>query len=144
MFSNSDGTCNDLARAAVRLGFHDAGAWSTSSGPGGADGSLVLSPDEITRSENNGLQDIRSQALSIMSKYSSFKIGAADLVQFMHNVATITCPLGPRVLTFVGRPDSSTANPTGLLPDVNSPADVLIQLFEDKTFSSVEIGRAHV
>ena len=139
MFSNSDGTCNDLARAAVRLGFHDAGAWSTSSGPGGADGSLVLSPDEITRSENNGLQDIRSQALSIMSKYSSFKIGAADLVQFMHNVATITCPLGPRVLTFVGRPDSSTANPTGLLPDVNSPADVLIQLFEDKTFSSVDL-----
>jgi hypothetical protein len=80
MFSNSDGTCNDLARAAVRMGFHDAGAWSTTSGDGGADGSLVLSPDEINRSENNGLQEIRSEALAILSQYSSFSVGAADLV----------------------------------------------------------------
>lgn len=80
MFSNSDGTCNDLARAAVRMGFHDAGAWSVTSGNGGADGSIVLSPDEINRSENNGLQQIRSDALAILSQYSSFNVGAADLV----------------------------------------------------------------
>lgn len=57
----------------------------------------------------------------------------------MHNVATITCPLGPRILTFVGRPDQSTSDPEGLLPNVDSPADVLIQLFEDKTFSSTDL-----
>jgi hypothetical protein len=85
LFSNSDGTCNDLARAAVRLGFHDAGAWSTTSGGGGADGSIVLSSDEINRSENNGLQAIRSQALAILSQYSSFNVGAADLVRVERN-----------------------------------------------------------
>ena len=57
----------------------------------------------------------------------------------MHNVATITCPLGPPVLTFIGRPDQSTADPPGLLPNVSSPAEVLIQLFADKTFSSTDL-----
>jgi catalase (peroxidase I) len=121
------------------MGFHDAGAWSTTSGPGGADGSLVLSPDEINRSENNGLQEIRSKALALLAQYSTFSVGAADLVQFMHNVATIVCPLGPRVLTFVGRPDQSTSDPPGLLPDTHASADSLIQLFQDKTISANDL-----
>jgi hypothetical protein len=57
----------------------------------------------------------------------------------MHNVATITCPLGPRVLTFVGRPDQSTSDPPGLLPNVDASAESLIQLFQDKTFSSTDL-----
>lgn len=135
MFTNSDGTCNDAARAAVRLGFHDAGAWSKTSGSGGADGSLILSIDEINRSENNGMQDIRLKAIALLAKYAAWGVGAADLAQYMHNVATVVCPLGPRVLTFVGRKNSILSDPKGLLPDTNSPADQLIDLFAAKTIN---------
>jgi manganese peroxidase len=135
MFTNSDGTCNDLARAAVRMGFHDAGSWSKSSGSGGADGSLVLSIDEINRPENNGMQAVRLKAIALLAKYAAWGVGAADLVQYMHNAATVICPLGPRVLTYVGRKNSIFSNPKGLLPDTNSPADDLIDLFADKTIN---------
>jgi hypothetical protein len=134
-FTNTDGTCNGLARAAVRMGFHDAAAWSTTSGPGGADGSLVLSIDEINRSENNGMQTIRFKALTLLAQYAAWGVGAADLVQYMHNVATVVCPLGPRVFTFVGRQNRFTSNPKGLIPDTHSPAQDLIDLFERKTIN---------
>ncbi|KAK3045304.1 hypothetical protein LTS18_014073 [Coniosporium uncinatum] len=49
------------------------------------------------------------------------------------NVATVVCPLGPRVRSFVGRKDSTTPAVDGLLPDVHADADSLIQLFKDKT-----------
>ncbi|KAF7593566.1 hypothetical protein BBP40_011186 [Aspergillus hancockii] len=55
-----------LARASVRPGSHDAGAWSTSSTFGGADGSVRISADE--------------------TRYGA---GAAGLAQFMHNVTTV-------------------------------------------------------
>lgn len=48
-------------------------------------------------------------------------------------VATVVCPLGPRIRSFVGRQDSDQLPPEGLLPDVNATVDSLIQLFEDKT-----------
>jgi hypothetical protein len=48
-------------------------------------------------------------------------------------VATVVCPLGPRIRTFVGRQDSTQLPPDGLLPDVNATVESLIQLFEDKT-----------
>jgi hypothetical protein len=48
-------------------------------------------------------------------------------------VATVVCPLGPRVRSFVGRKDNAMLPPDGLLPDVNDPADKLINLFLDKT-----------
>jgi hypothetical protein len=48
-------------------------------------------------------------------------------------VATVACPLGPRIRSFVGRPESNKLPQDGLLPDVNAPADQLIQLFIDKT-----------
>jgi hypothetical protein len=49
------------------------------------------------------------------------------------NVATVVCPEGPRVRSFIGRVDSDAMPPDGLLPDVNAEADALIKLFEDKT-----------
>lgn len=125
----------------MRLGFHDAGAWSTTSDYGGADGSLLLSSDEINRAENNGLQEIRSEGLRILDRYSSNGISAADLVQFMHNVATVTCPLGPRLLTLVGREDNQEANPRGLIPSNNvTDATYLIELFENKTISPRDLA----
>jgi hypothetical protein len=56
-FKGHLGQCNKFARYSVRAGFHDAGTWEKNLTYGGADGSLVLA-NEITRPENNGLQEI--------------------------------------------------------------------------------------
>lgn len=131
-FKGSSGRCNAFARGAVRLGFHDAGAWSKTTGYGGADGSIILA-GEGTRPENNGLQEISAVTLEWYNEYKKYGVGMADLIQFGANVATVVCPLGPRVRTYIGRKDSSTPNADGLLPDVFASADSLIKLFEDKT-----------
>lgn len=81
LFCGTDGQCTDLARAAIRVALHDAGTSSLRSPKGcfillisvvkgayssilpsyapacgGADGSLLLSPNEIQRTENIPLQ----------------------------------------------------------------------------------------
>lgn len=137
-FVQSDGQCSPLARQAIRLGFHDAAAWSLTSGFGGADGSM-LTTDEITRIENNGMQAIVAYGQVALLKWKPFSVGAADLVQMMATVATVSCPLGPRVLSFVGRKDGFSS-PTGLLPSALSDADTLIDLFADKTISADDLA----
>lgn len=92
---------------------------------------------EETRDENNGLQGIRQVLKGVQAKY---KVGYADLVQYAHNHATISCPKGPRIRTFVGRKDATQAAPTGLLPDVHDSADNLIALFEAKGFSAHDLA----
>lgn len=137
IFLEANGECNDFARAAVRFGFHDAGSWDKSSPNGGADGSLLMDYGEETRPENNGLQGIRGELKRIKGQ---FGVGYADLVQYAHNHATISCPKGPRVRTFIGRKDATKAAPTGLLPDVHDSADNLIALFERKGFSAHDLA----
>lgn len=121
------------------MGFHDAGAWDKTSTSGGADGSLLLSSDEITRSENNGMQTVRIALLKVLAKYAVHGIGGADLVQFAHNVAVVVCPLGPRQITFVGRDDKLTSDNIGLLPDTKASAASLIELFAEKTFTVIDL-----
>ncbi|KAM4055723.1 peroxidase domain-containing protein [Hirsutella rhossiliensis] len=131
------GRCNDVARGAVRLGFHDAGTWSKTTAPGGgADGSTVLAGECETRSENNGLQAICSQMRQWFNQYKAFNITMADLIQMGANVGTVACPLGPRVRSFVGRKDSSTPSPQGNIPSPFDGADKLISLFADKTINA--------
>lgn len=103
-FVGSDGLCNDLARAAIRLGFHDAGTWSQSlaaSGQdfGGADGSFVLFGED-SRPENSGLGEVTQFTIDT---WDMFPVGMADLIQYMAVHAVVTCPLGPRVRAYVGR-----------------------------------------
>jgi hypothetical protein len=133
-FNGTSGRCTKFARQAVRLGFHDAGVWSNTSSYGGADGSILLT-DEINRSDNNGLASIASQMMTWYNKYNKYGVSMADLIQFGANVATVVCPLGPRIRSFVGRKDNAKAGPTGLLPDVNDSADKLIKMFEAKTIT---------
>lgn len=137
-FNGTSGRCTKFARAAVRLGFHDAGAWSKTSTFGGADGSILLT-SEIDRPENNGLEIIAAQTLQWYNKYKQYGVGMADLIQFGANVATVVCPLGPRLRTFIGRKDNAKAGPTGLLPGVNDSADKLIKLFQDKTIDPLDL-----
>jgi L-ascorbate peroxidase len=92
---------------------------------------------EESRSENNGLQNIRTLLRTVQAKYN---VGYADLVQYAHNHATVTCPRGPRIVTFVGRQDATQAASTGLLPDTNSPAADLIQLFANKGFTAADLA----
>lgn len=87
-FKGVSGRCNRFARAAVRLGFHDAGAWSKTTGFGGADGSLILA-GEITRPENNGLQEIVGVTQAWYNTYKKYGVGMADLIQMGANVATV-------------------------------------------------------
>jgi L-ascorbate peroxidase len=54
--------------------------------------------------------------------------------------AIATCPSGPQVKTFVGRKDSSTPAPNGLLPDVHASGDSLFALFQDKGFDAVDLA----
>jgi hypothetical protein len=135
-FLGRAGRCNNFARASIRLGFHDAAGWSKSTGGGGADGSLILSGVELGRAENNGLQDISAYVTKLYGQYKSYGVTYADLIQMAATVATVTCPLGPRIRSFVGRKDNATPAPGGLLPDVNADADSLIRLFADKTISA--------
>ncbi|OMP82656.1 Manganese peroxidase 1 [Diplodia seriata] len=138
LFTGPTGRCNKWARAAIRLGFHDAGTWSKTTW-GGADGSIVLSGTEINRAENNGLQDIIGKMITVQKHWG---VGMADLIQFAAVHAVVTCPLGPRIRFFAGRQDNSTkaGGPDGLLPGVNDSADKLIQLFQDKTISPHELA----
>lgn len=131
-FNGTSGRCSKLARGAVRLGFHDAGVWTNTSSTGGADGSILLT-NEIDRTENKGLEAIAAQTKTWYNKYKQYGVTMADLIQFGANVATVVCPLGPRIRTFVGRKDNANAGVTGLLPDVNDSADKLIKLFQAKT-----------
>ncbi|PHH51286.1 Peroxidase [Ceratocystis fimbriata CBS 114723] len=140
LFTSPSGRCTKWARFAIRLGFHDAGSWDKSSPNGGADGSIVLAPEERARGENGGLVAMIEQTQAWYTKYHDDmgydSVTMADLIQLGANVATVTCPLGPRVRTFVGRKDSSLPAPTGLLPSPFASAESLIQLFADKTIGS--------
>ena len=133
--------CGDLARQAIRAGFHDAATWSSSREAKGrnccgADGSLLLSGSEINNTENLGLELIPGL---LMPLYKDFKVGMADLIQYAANHATVSCTQGPRVRTYVGRKDSKKSAPTGLLPEPDQSADYIISLFADKTIISDDL-----
>lgn len=143
--------CSPRARAAIRLGFHDAAAWDTGSASGGADGSVVLSgpAGELSRRENAGLTDIATFEKSLYDKYQAHIVnnssGAggssrmADIVQLAANVATVVCPGGPRIRTFAGRRDSAVANPAGKIPSPLQSAQALVDLFAAKSFSAADL-----
>ncbi|KAF1977244.1 ligninase LG6 precursor [Bimuria novae-zelandiae CBS 107.79] len=136
-FKQPNGECNDNARAAIRFGFHDAGAWDKDTTTGGADGSLMMDFGEIDRPENNGLQSVR---LLLRDVQAQFKVGYADLAQYAHNHATSTCPKGPRIKTYIGRKDATGPAPEGKLPDVHDTPDNLIALFERKGFTPHDLA----
>lgn len=130
------GRCNNFARAAIRLGFHDAGTWSLSTGDaGGADGSVVLAGECEDRRENSGMGEICALVRTWHDKYKQYGVGMADLIQMAANVGTVSCPLGPRVRSYVGRKDRSGPAPEDNLPSPFGTADELIAMFEDKTIS---------
>ena len=127
------GGCSDNARAAVRLGFHDAGEWDKTKTFGGADGSMVLFK-EYNRAENLGLAAISQQMQTIYNKYhAAYNISMADLIQYANIHATRTCPKAPLLRAWVGRKDATQTATENLLPNVNAGAQSLVDLFAAKT-----------
>jgi hypothetical protein len=97
---------------------------------------LILA-GELSRSDNKGLQGISDYLKALAAQYS---VGVADMIVFAGAHATVTCPGGPRIKTYIGRKDSTTPAPTGLLPDVNSPAADLSNMFKAKGFDDVDLA----
>ncbi|KAK5656809.1 hypothetical protein OQA88_4357 [Cercophora sp. LCS_1] len=133
MFQN--GVCTNIARGAIRLGFHDAAAWTktTPVGQGGADGSILLSGSEMTRVENLALATVGAQFTTWFNTYKSYGVAMADLIQFGAKVGAGSCPGGPRIRAFVGRVDNPNPNAAGLLPSPFANASDILTAFAAKT-----------
>ncbi|EJT79714.1 hypothetical protein GGTG_04798 [Gaeumannomyces tritici R3-111a-1] len=133
--------CNGLARAAIRAIFHDCGSWDQSQGlVGGCDGSLItgVTPDvELDRPENRGLQTVAAYLKDAAARHGT---SVADMIVFAGNAATVLCPGGPRVKTFIGRKDSTNSAKPGGLPDVFDTAANLVDLFAKKGYSQAELA----
>ncbi|KAI9147519.1 Versatile peroxidase [Paramyrothecium foliicola] len=141
-FAQTDIRCNDFARAAVRLGFHDAGTWNRARGNngGGADGSIVLAGEcESRPADNGGLEPLCAQMRIWYDTYKAYGISMADLIQVAAYVATVTCPQGPRMRLFVGRLDNSAPSPENIMPFTHQSPEELSALFEDKTISGIDL-----
>ncbi|KAI1407032.1 class II peroxidase [Hypoxylon sp. FL1857] len=128
-FLDTDGNCNDDARAAIRLAFHDCF-------PGSCDGSVILADECTDRGENTQLVDICS---TLGDKATQFSVGTADLIQFAAAFGIASCPGLPAISVKVGRVDSSTANPTGQMPSPNDNATSIVAAFAAKGFSVTEL-----
>lgn len=89
----------------------------------------------MLRPENRGLEQVVAQMKRWYAEWEAYGVGLADMIQFAAQLAVVVCPLGPRSRTFVGRLDSSTAAPDGLLPPADGEAAFLIDLFRNKTIA---------
>lgn len=65
---------------------------------GGADGSLLLSDEEIARDDHNPMQGFRAYLLAKWELYKGEEVSAADFVQAAGNIGVRSC-LGPVVKT---------------------------------------------
>lgn len=96
----------------------------------------MLNNEEIGGDHHNaGLEDIVSTAKEFYERYKAYGVGAADLIQFMATNGIVSCPLAPRIKTYVGRVDNPKAAPHGLIPDHTANASDLIKLFANKSLS---------
>ncbi|KAJ7096956.1 heme peroxidase, partial [Mycena epipterygia] len=135
------GRCTDNARAAIRLAFHDAGTFSLAlqaagQPNGGADGSLLVDPNEVLRSENNGLQKIVGL---LQPMPAQFNVQPGDILHLAGVLGVLACPGGPQIRFFVGREPPFNIAPMNLLPSPESPVADLLALFADKGFNSQEL-----
>ncbi|KAJ6525909.1 heme peroxidase [Mycena vulgaris] len=131
------GRCGDAARASVRLAFHDAATFSKALKEAGlptgaADGSMLSDPTEVLRSENNGLQSIVGLLKPLPAQ---FGVSPGDVLHLAGVLGVLTCPGGPRLKAYIGRPLPKNAAPNGLIPSPDDPVPKLINRFADMGFT---------
>jgi len=138
----NDGKCNDQAREALRLTFHDAVGRSRileasgSFGGGGADGSIIQFADtELANPANDGLEDI---VLALRDVTDNHNVSYGDIIQFTGAVGLSNCPGSPRLTFHAGRPDAVAPSPPGLVPSPTDSADVLLARMSDAGFTIEE------
>ncbi|KAJ6548562.1 heme peroxidase [Mycena capillaripes] len=142
-----EGRCNDLARAAIRLAFHDAGTFSLQLQAnhldnGAADGSMLVFDSEVQRPDNNGLQSIVGALKPLPAQFNVTPgdvLHASDLPHLAGNLAVVACPGGPVVNTYVGRTPPKNEAPMDLLPSPFDPVPKLVARFADMGFSVREL-----
>ncbi|KZT73746.1 class II peroxidase [Daedalea quercina L-15889] len=137
-----EGKCNDQAREAIRLTFHDAVGRShalKSSGAfegGGADGSIIWFANvELADPANDGLEDI---VLALKDVADNHNVSYGDIIQFAGAVGLSNCPGSPRLAFYAGRPDPVAPSPSGLIPSPTDSADVLLARMSDAGFTAEE------
>ncbi|KAF7357098.1 Peroxidase [Mycena sanguinolenta] len=135
------GRCNLNAKAAIRISFHDAGPFSLASQAAGlpnsgADGSIIVYPEELTRDLNNGLQTIAGLLAPLPDQ---FNVSPGDVVHLAGTLGLLACPGGPSTTVFVGRPPPRNIAPDGFLPNSAHSIEFLTARFADMGFSEREM-----
>lgn len=122
LFSSPSGRCTNAARGAIRLGFHDASAYSKRhGGRGGADGSIVLAREERERPLNKGLQEIIKRVEGWHERWGGYGISMADLIQMAATVGTVVCPLYDPS-PFPHPPNQTPTDPTFPVAPASAPS----------------------
>ncbi|KAI0725629.1 heme peroxidase [Fomitopsis betulina] len=135
----SEGRCNDQAREAIRLTFHDgvgrsailqnAGAYPG----GGADGSIIrFAKTELANPANDGLEDI---VLILQDIADNHHVSYGDIIQFAGAVGLSNCPGSPRLPFYAGRPDPVAPSPPSLIPFPTDDADTILARMSDAGFT---------
>lgn len=131
--------CNFYVRAAA----HDS--FSISEGLGGADGSVLLSRDEILRSENRYDSWAFLLSQNALSLAKRFNTSVADVISVCGAIATEFLG-GPAIIKddknepfLVGRYDSITPNPPNKLPGSNINLDGFTSFTRSKNLTLDEM-----
>uniref|UniRef100_A0A0D9X9X3 Plant heme peroxidase family profile domain-containing protein n=1 Tax=Leersia perrieri TaxID=77586 RepID=A0A0D9X9X3_9ORYZ len=124
------------AAGMLRLAFHDAGTFDIADKSGGMNGSIIY---EVDRPENTGL----NKSIKVLRKAKEVidgvqQVSWADLIAVAGAESVALCG-GPEIPVRLGRLDSSTADPTGKLPEETLDATALKTLFSKKGFSTQEM-----
>jgi len=131
------GQCNEEARSALRLSFHDAIGYSLLGGKGGgADGSILLfNKTENAYAANGGIDDITE------SQYPFFVesgLSAGDFVHLAAAVGTANCAGAPRLKFMYGRPPPKVPAPDHTVPEPTDGVSKILLRFADAGFSPRE------
>eukprot|EP00871_Galdieria_phlegrea_P002475 jgi/Galph1/3228/GphlegSOOS_G1925.1 len=116
-----------LAPLCLRGAFHDC--WN------GCNGALLL-PEEISRSENVGLEPLKTYLDPFLSQFSC--VSVADLINSCA-VTAVKFLGGPDVPVFFGRIDTGVPDPNGLIPAATLNVQELIDAFQAIGFDSKDI-----
>lgn len=114
LFASEKRLCN----FAVRLAFHDSGAFSD--GVGGADGSVILNLAESLRPENDDHNFVSIMRRALRDIQIFYQVSWSDIIAVAGALGT-ECLNGPRVRDCkfglkMGKLDTAVADPAGILP----------------------------
>ncbi|KZV83185.1 manganese peroxidase precursor [Exidia glandulosa HHB12029] len=132
-----DGTCGANAAAVIRLAFSDAIGFSINTDKGGgADGSIITFPVELTFPQNVGLDCI----VKIIDNVAGERgVSRGDAIHFAASIALSLCPGAPVVQTFVGRPEANRPAAPNTIPNPFDPANTIFARMQDAGFSPTEL-----